>query len=368
MSDTPVPPAAANHAPSPEELVDAARAFFPQATALTPVPDSDHLLRVSAPSGEWCVRRWPQAITTARVEFVHALLTRLREAGSALVPAVAALPPSRQGTILVLGGFLYGAQSWLPGTPPPGPVVVAGSDGRHVNLPGALPPPAMTELIATVARIHAATETLARAPDVPRATLRDVAAAVGRAWQAHRERLRPVAPVTPLVQRWVRFGERALPAATTLLRAQPDIWQGTPVVGHHDLWPAHILLSQEGPEMRLTGIVDFADAAAGSPLLDLAQLITHFDGWRAETAEAVVGAYVAVRPLAPDERRVLPAVAALDLVGAAGWLLSLAYAPAQPLSARVTPLLRTAADALVASLETVTPLLEAGPPKKRWRR
>src|SRR5579884_3152118 len=342
-----------------QDLQDAARAFFPDASALTPVPESDRLLRAEAASGVWCVRRWASGTTAARIEFVHALLARLREAGIEIVPAVAPLAPPREGSVLTLRGALYDAESWLPGEPPGQPAVVAGPREEHVNLPVTLPPQALTALAEGLARMHAASEELARGHEVPRARLRDVAEAVGRATRAHRERLGPILPTTPVARRWVQLSRRALPAATELLRARPAIWLGTTVVGNDDLWPAHTLFAPPVEEGRLTGIIDFADAAAGSPLLDLAQLIAHFGPWSDERAEAVLGAYTAIRPLGPDERHLLPAVAALDLTGEAGWLLRLAYF-APDLSSPTLPLLRMAADTLVASLEAALPLVEAG--------
>jgi hypothetical protein len=132
------------------------------------------------------------------------------------------------------------------------------------------------------------------------------------------------------------------------------------VIGHLNLWPAHLLVSRVEGNEEISGLIDFADAAASSPLVDLAQLIVHFSGWTGSTAEEAIGAYVDVRPLAPEERRSLPAVAGLDLVVETGRLLTLGYAtPAVAESGRAETV-RNGAAVLLQSLEAVTPAVQRG--------
>ncbi len=328
------------------DLEEAARAFFPDATRLDPVTGGEGLARVETPSGVWCVRRWPAGAPPERIAFVHAVVQRVREAGIEAVPATAGLAPPAEGTVLTLGGRRYDAQSWRPGQPHGRQPRHLSPTGERVNLPGALPDGAFVALVETVARIHAASEGIPRLAGAPLAPLEGVAAAVQRAWGAHRERLRPVAAKTPPVQRW--------------LRDVSAVWSATPVVAHLDLWPAHVLLSRDGDEQRITGLLDWEDAAFASPLLDLAQLVTHFGGWRAEAAESALAAYGSIRRLAPEERRLLPPVAALDLVAEAGWLLCVAYAPRRPEDLPVPEGVRAGAEALVASLEAVTAVVARG--------
>ncbi len=356
-------PAAELPAEVAADLRDATLAFFPEATSIQPVPSSDDLARVEDASGTWCVRRWPVGVPAARVRFVHAVLLEARRAGLRVVPDVAETSGGERRDVIVAGGRLFDAQSWLPGRPLGRRVVETAPAGARVNLPGALPREPMQNLIETVARFHAATEALALRVDAPRAPLSAVAASVGRAWSGHRGRLRDAAARNPPVQRWIRVSERALPAATAALEAVPEQWTGMSVVGHHDLWPAHLLFSRRDEDERLTGLVDFTDLAAGSPLLDLAHLVGHFGGWSAEAAEAALGTYGAIRALTPEERRLLPAVVALDLVAEAGWLLVVANEPRGRDDPPVSSALRTGAEALLASLEAVTPVVLRGEDK-----
>ncbi len=345
------------------DLRDAALAFFPEATSLQPVPSSDDLARVEDGSGTWCVRRWPAGIPAARVRFVHAVLLEARRAGLRVVPGVAETSTGERRDVIAAGGRLYDAQGWLPGRPLGRRVVETALSGTRVNLPGTLPPVPLQDLIETVARFHVASEPLALRVDAPRAPLSAVAAAVWRSWSGHRERLRAAASRNPPVQRWIRVGERALPAAGAALEAAPDQWTGMPVVGHHDLWPAHVLFSRRDDDERLTGLVDVSDLAAGSPLLDLAHLVAHFGGWSPDAAEAALGTYGAIRALTPEERRLLPAVVALDLVAEAGWLLVVANERRGREDPPVSSALRTGAEALLASLEAVTPVVLRGEDK-----
>lgn len=354
------PPASAPTPPTVAPDLDAAaRAFFPDLTRVEPVTGGG-LVRVEAPTGTWCVRRWPAAAPRERVDFVHAVLRHARAAGIDAVPTVAELPAPGEGSTLLLGGRRYDAQSWLPGRPAGRSPAQSAPTGERINLPAALPETVFTELVQTVAKVHAATVDLPRR-DGPVATLESVDGAVQRAWGSYRTQLRPVAATTPVVQRWLRTGERALPAARAALIATPALWQEAPVAAHLDLWPAHALAIRGGAGgERLSGLVDWERTAFASPLLDLSQLVTNFAGWSAEAAEAVLAAYREVHPLAPETRRLLPAVAALDLVAETGWLLGAAYAPRPAEREPLPETVRVGVEALVASLEAVVAVLERG--------
>jgi len=230
--------------------------------------------------------------------------------------------------------------------------------------------------IVPVAALHAATSALAIRPNAPAMPLGVVGETTRRAWEYHRQRLRPMAPRYTIIQRWMRTAERAIYAALEALEAEPDLAQAIDVAGHHDLWPSHVLWIRGGRDggggpARLGGIIDFAEASAGSPLVDLAHLVTHFGGWTAERAETAMGIYGDVRRLTPDERRLLPAVATLDLIAQAGKLLTIAFALPERAEEAASSQLKMGATALVESLEVVTPVLLRGdapirPIKKRW--
>jgi hypothetical protein len=158
-----------------------------------------------------------------------------------------------------------------------------------------------------------------------------------------------------------------------LERAAPPEGPGARVVLHLGLWPAHVLLGErrDGGDDAI-GLIGWEGAAAGSPLLDLAHLTTRCRGWSAPNAELVLAAYAALRPLAPEERRGLPAVAALDLVAAAGHLLDLAYGPRGEEAWPPPTALRAGAEFLVASLEAAAAVAAQGDaPRKgaarRWQ-
>jgi Ser/Thr protein kinase RdoA (MazF antagonist) len=197
-----------------------------------------------------------------------------------------------------------------------------------------------------------------------------------RTWEFHRQQLRPLAPRFPIIQRWIRTAERALFPALGALEAAPELARSTEIGGHQDLWPSHVLWLRGGRDggggpARLGGIIDFAEAAASSPLVDLAHLVTHFGGWTADRAETAMGIYSEIRRLSPEERRLLPAVATLDVIAEAGWLLTIAFALPERAAQVASSQLTMGATALVESLEVVTPVLLRGdapikPFKRRW--
>ncbi|MGH2601799.1 MAG: phosphotransferase, partial [Dehalococcoidia bacterium] len=176
-------------------------------------------------------------------------------------------------------------------------------------------------------------------------------------WQAYRERLRPVATRTPVVQRWLRTAERALPAAGHVLSGASSAFHERQVTGHFGLWPAHVIVHRASGEERIEGLIDFTQAAIGPPVLDLAQLVTRFSGWSADAIEFVTGAYSAVAALPPEDRRLLPAVAALDLTAEVGRLLTATYATPRPDAFPAPSALRAGVDTLMTSLEGATAAL-----------
>ena len=370
MHHHPPPPSPAEPTPTvADDLAEAARAFFPDARRAEPVRGHDHLVRVVTAESAWGVRRWPAETTAARIAFVHAVLGRARAAGLAVAPAVASLPsPAGGETMLARGDRRYDARAWLPGRTAGRSIPGRRADDGAVDLPTMLSENVCVALAEAVARLHLATEELARTPGVPTAPLAAVVGAVEGAWAAQRARLRPVAPKTPPVQRWLAVGERAIPAALAALERGGDPDAGPRVALHLNLWPAHVLL--DGEAGGVVGLLGWEGTTVGSPLLDLAQLVTRCRGWSAPAAELVLAAYAAVRPLSPEERRLLPAVAALDLVAAAGRLLDLADAPRADDDPIQPTGLRAGAESFVASLEAATAVVAQGdaPLKSRARR
>jgi Ser/Thr protein kinase RdoA (MazF antagonist) len=347
---------------------EVARAFFPDLRRLSPVGNGE-LARVERGEEAWAMRRWRPGTTAGQIRFVHDLLRAGRAAGVEVVPEVATTTAGE--AIVQREGRFFDAQRWLPGASRARQAPERGPIGEHVNLPGTLPTAVQHSLIETVARLHLAGEPLAQARGAPTLTLAAMIRAVEGGWERARARLRPAAPHRPAIQRWIRAGERGLRVAAHDLLAHPEIAQRSRVVGHHDLWAAHVLVArQESGAVRLTGIVDWVDASAGSPLLDLAQIVGHCGGWSADRAEAAIAAYSTVARLEPDERRLLPAVATLDLIGEAAWLLSVAYGDPERGEAPSSAL-RDGIEELVESLERAVEVAALGdrprkPPVRRW--
>ena len=358
---------------TPADIRQAALAFFPDATAMTAY--GDDLLRVEHDDRVWKVRRWRQGATPERVRFVHRMLSAGRSAGLETIPAAANLADG-SGSTFVINNRIFDAETWLPGAPLATIAQESGPDGEHVNLP-VLARPAPWELtIQAVAALHAATHEPAASRSAPLMPLMAIGEITRRTWEYHRQQLRPLAPRHSIIQRWIRVAERAIFPALTTIEAAPDLAQSTAIGGHQDLWPSHVLWLRGGRDgggghARLGGIIDFAEAAASSPLVDLAHLVTHFGGWTAERAETAMGIYGEIRRLTPEERRLLPAVATLDVIAEAGWLLTIAFALPERAAQVASSQLTMGATALVESLEVVTPVLLRGdapikPIKRKW--
>jgi Ser/Thr protein kinase RdoA (MazF antagonist) len=327
------------------DLLAAAHAFLPDVADPLPVAGRGHLLRVRAEGGEWTVRRLPVDVLPERIAATHALLRWLSDADVVVAPVLRQLPDG--ATVLARDGARYEVRSWLPGKTPARAAVAYPHPDRWLEMPGALSEEAFAAIVGALARLHAASAAAParELPRLPAAPLAGLPTAVQAAWQDALRRLRPVAPRTPVAQRWIVAAERAVPAAEAALAAAP--LAASPVVAHLDLWPGHVVLDDDG---GFAGLLGWDRAALGSPLLDLAQAAVRLRGWSASTAEETISAQGTVRPLAADERRALPALATLDAVAVAGGLLVAAYAP-PPGSPAAPSALRQAAGRAVEGLE-----------------
>ncbi len=108
------------------------------------------------------------------------------------------------------------------------------------------------------------------------------------------------------------------------------------------------MLVQEG---RISGLLGWERTAVGSPLLDLAQATLRLRGWSDDAVETTVGYYSDVRDLTPEERRLFPAVAALDVVATTGRLLEQTFLAG---SDERPPLpLRSAVEMMIRSMNAV---------------
>ncbi|GEM_PF-2304304 len=348
-------------------LETAARRFFPDLLRIETVGQHRHLARVEAPSGVWCVRRWPEGTVQERIAFVHELLDASHAGGVDFVPRPAKDPQTGEGQILLYGAW-FDAQTWMPGRPLTREPEVFDAEGRLINYPAPLPPGTLSSVVTALAQWHLATAPLARQRrGLPQAPVDAIVRAIRATWYAQRERLQPLAAGTPHIQRWLRVGHPVMREGVALLASAGFLRAGKRVISHLNLWPSHLLFSDEA-EPRLTGLVDFADAAVSSPIVDLAQVVTHFGGWTVAAADEAIGAYASVIPLRPEERRGLSALAALDLVAETGRMLTAAYAGGfRPESAEADAL-RHGATALLVSLETLAPVVLRGDQPARAKR
>lgn len=335
------------------QLEAATRALLPDAIDIAAIPGHPDLVRVAAPSGLWRVRAWAAATTAAEMAAIHQVMAAAREDGITVVPEV--LPPvsDADSTVLRHDGRLYDVQRWQPGALPPG-AEIAWPDANHiVDVPVVLASPVFSEVMAFLARLHDLPPALAADPAIPAAPLSFLPGAVRQAHSRHFQQLRPRARHEPIIQRWLATSERLLAAAEPVLLTAAAERPARGAILHLGLWGAHVLSGQE----QLSGILGWERTSAGDPLLDVAQAMLRLQEWSDDTVELGIGAYSKVRPLAPDERRLLPAIAALDAVATTGRLLEQTYDVDR--TDRPPPALRTGINQMLGSLASLDRSLNA---------
>jgi Ser/Thr protein kinase RdoA (MazF antagonist) len=338
----PSPPSAAQSVS--DDLLQAAQAFFPNLTAVEAIAGHPDIVRIVTPTGSGRVRRWPAGTLAADIAFSREVMATASAAGLTAVPQVVMPQTAPDESSLRIGGRHFDAQMWLPGTPPPRPEASWPNPEDRIDIPVALTPVAFSAVIAAAARLHDATTALAEWPGIPTAPLSMLPGAVRQAHGRHLAALRARARREPAIQRWLATGERLMAAAEPIVvTATADLGLSTCVL-HLGLWPAHVLLEGDS----LTGVLGWERVAAGSPLIDIAQATLRLQGWSDEAVEFALGAYAETRPLSPEERRLLPAVAALDAVATTGRLLEQTYAVEE--TARPPTALRAAIDMMLRSM------------------
>ncbi|MGC4108534.1 MAG: phosphotransferase [Thermomicrobiales bacterium] len=340
-----------------DQLERAATTILPGFTAPQPLGGSPHLLRVSTKDGLRVVRRWEPAATAGRIGFVAKALQVANDAGVPMLPSIQPVP-NRDGAISLLqDGRLFTAATWLEGRPFARYGNFRGPDGGTIDVP--VPTATPVEEVAFAAarvlgRFHVATRELALSNDASRAPLGDFLKAATRQWQADKRHLGDKAAGSSEIRRWLRCGNRVMGVAPGRLEATSGILDDTGTVVHGDLWPTHLLVS---PRSELVGITGWAAMTTSSPVLDLVQLAGHVKGWTAAITEDLVGAYHEVAPLTPEQRRSIPVVAAIDLVGRVARLLELAFLDERMIGHQSVPILRSGVNILLHSLETLTNVL-----------
>ncbi|MDQ3539100.1 MAG: aminoglycoside phosphotransferase family protein [Chloroflexota bacterium] len=366
-----------NEQPKPDTpdqgLQRAARAFFPGLTVCGTVPNAPHLAQVRTDGepgdGAFLVRRWPEGTASARIDVTVAALGLAHERDVTTVPRMIPLPDSEDRFALLRDGQLYSASSWLQGRPVSRYGGFRDPDDLTIDVP--LPPSVAAEdvlldAVRTVGRFHDASRSLASDARLPAGTLGTMLSASADTWAIQRRIIGHHAASFPEIRRWLRCGNRVIPVAEERLAAF-GTRDDRSVVIHGDLWPIHMLMDEGASGRELTGVVGWSKVLGGSPMIDLAHLAVHASAWSAATAESILGAYTEVAPLSPEERRILPVVAALDLVGRVGSLLHGAFVDEREIEGEALPVLRSGLKTLLVSLENLTQVLapEAERDKRR---
>jgi Ser/Thr protein kinase RdoA (MazF antagonist) len=350
-----------------EDLLQAARVFFPDYTAVDAIPGHPDVVKITTPTSAGRVRRWPSGVLQEDIAFSHEVMAAARDAGVSVVPGLVSPLTAPDETSLRIGSRRFDAQEWLPGAPPPRAEAVWPNPEDRIDIPVVLSPRAFSAVIAAAARLHDATTIIAARHGIPTAPVSMLPGAVRQAHGRHLAALRARARREPAVQRWLATGERLMAAAEPIVLAAPEDLGPPSSVLHLGLWPAHVLLEGDA----LSGLLGWERVAAGSPLLDIAQATLRLQGWSDESVEVALGAYGEARPLSPEERRLLPAVAALDAVATTGRLLEQTYAVDE--TARPPTAARAAIDMMLRSMTALDRSLIAqaavGKSKRTpWRR
>lgn len=341
-------------------MQQAAQAFLPDASEVAAIPGHPDIGRVTAPGGDWRVRRWPRETPDSDVTFSHEVLDIARRAAPEITPHLLLTTHDTPADAVRLDGHLYDAQQWLPGDPVEGAEIAWPTPDARIDVPVVMPHEVFTQVITTLGRLHAASEGLATTKGAPSAALGLLPGAVEAAQRRQASSLRSRARFEPAIQRWLATGERLLSTATPVIEQATEQGHLSTTVLHLGMWPAHVLL-RDG---QVSGLLGWERAAVGSPLLDLAQATLRLRGWTEDAVETTVGYYSDVRDLTPAERRLFPAVAALDVVATTGRLLEQTFLTG---SDERPPLpLRSAVEMMIRSMNAVERTL-LGPVERKKR-
>lgn len=311
------------------------------------------------PGGDVLLRQWPEATPKATVTRQANVLNTMHEAAGDVVPKIIAAPGEADVFTATVKNRLYSAQTWLPGRPLGRYGGYVAPDGTPITLP--LPESAhATDVIAQVAEIIAKTHDASEPIDKAGLTHNSLSIELDRIrryWFNERKVLGDKAADERDIRRWLRCGNRVIPTASDLVRNEVNSFRDASVVLHNDLWPENVLIEGQEGNRKVTGIVGWRHMAAGSPVLDLAQLSVNMQGWSAALTEAIIDSYSNHRQLRPDQRRLIPAVAGLLLVETVGRMLTWSYLDEGMIGHEATSVLRSGMKTMLDSLERVTHIL-----------
>jgi Ser/Thr protein kinase RdoA (MazF antagonist) len=339
--------------------LDAVDQLAPGNHSARTTPADRSFVHTTGPSGEIAIRQWPQSTTAGEIAARAEVLDAIHASVGDAVPTIDRLPNDAEARTITVKDRLYTRSAYVRGVPLGRYGGYRAPDGRTINIP--LPESAkahetIAEVAGIIARAHSASEPLAESKGLPVRTLASFLDDVRKTWFEQRKILGDRAAEQRDIRRWLRCGNRIIPTSSDLLRNEPELMSARAVVNHGDLWPVNILVGGRD-DRRVTGVVGWSDMSAGSAVMDVAALTVRMQGWSAALTEAVIDAYANERRLLPEERRLIPAVASLDLVAQLATLLKLAYLDEEMINHPATSVLRSGMKTLLNSLETLTGIL-----------
>lgn len=317
-------------------------------------------VHTTGPSGEIIIRQWPEGTTPAAIEARATVLDAISKATDGIVPTIEPVPGTDGQRTVQVKERLYSRLPYRQGTPLGRYGGYKTPDGRPINLP--LPESAAAhDTVATVARLiaqaHEASVAVMDEVTLPAMTLQMFLDETRKVWFEQRRVIGDRAAEQRDIRRWLRCGNRVIPTASDLIRNEPELLTEKSVAIHNDLWSVNVLVDGRDKDRAVTGIVGWSHMAAGSPVLDIAALAVHMQGWSAAMTETVVESYAVERGLRPDQRRIIPAVASLNLVVIVANLLTLSYLDDRMINHEALPVLRSGMKTMLNSLERLTHIL-----------
>lgn len=338
--------------------LDAADELAPGNRSANDVPAWRPFVHMTGPAGDVQLRQWPERTPAAHIQAIARVLAAMNAADGS-IPAIRTKPGDDTTVIATVKDHQYSALTWLSGRPLGRFGGYADPDDNPITLP--LPESShadevIVQVAAAIARAHEASIGINHA-GLPVYTIATMLERVRKYWFEQRKILGNKAADERDIRRWLRCGNRIIPTASDLIRNVPAEFTDSSVVIHNDLWPENILITGQGTERALTGVVGWRHMAAGSPVIDLAQLTINMQGWSAALTEAIIESYATTRQLRPDQRRLVPAVAGLMLVETVGTFLSLSYLDSRMIGHEATAVLRSGMKTLLDSLERITHIL-----------
>lgn len=339
--------------------LDATDELVPGSHSANDVSADRPFVHMVGPQGNYLLRKWPDGTPSEIVERYSGALAVMNTGAAEFLPAPILVPGSETSYSVAVKEHRYSAQTWLDGRSLGRFGGYRTPQGSAINIP--LPQSAHANaVIAQVAGIvgdaHLASETLDRS-ELPMATIQELMERVRKYWADNRPILGDKAAAERDIRRWLRCGNRMVPAASDLVRNAQDEMRDTSVVLHHDLWPENVLIKGHEDDRVVTGIVGWRHMSVGSPVMDIAQMCVQMQGWSAALTESIIDSYTSHRPLRPEQRRLIPAVAGLMLVETVGTMLTWSYLDESMIGHDATPVLRSGMKTLLDSLERITHIL-----------